>query len=163
AAAGQAPRPLSNPNRHEIGVGPAAIPDADLTSTARARALAAFSGYWGGTYTTSTGESVTIFSSPSYAADQTRNQRSADFPAPLVRGSELSTTTVYIAPPAEVQQTCGGADVVGCYGQNTIVIPDEDTQDISVEAVLTHEYGHHVADSRDNAPWPAVNWGTKRW
>ncbi len=29
--------------------------------------------------------------------------------------------------------------------------------------MITHEYGHHIAASRDNDPWPAVEWGTKRW
>jgi hypothetical protein len=29
--------------------------------------------------------------------------------------------------------------------------------------VLTHEYGHHIANNRSNAPWPAVAWGAKRW
>jgi hypothetical protein len=29
--------------------------------------------------------------------------------------------------------------------------------------VIAHEYGHHVAAQRSNAPWNAENWGTKRW
>src|SRR5438034_7045369 len=33
----------------------------------------------------------------------------------------------------------------------------------SKETVLVHELGHNVAANRDNAPWSAVDWGTKRW
>ena len=29
--------------------------------------------------------------------------------------------------------------------------------------MVTHEYGHHIASSRLNDPWAAVDWGTKRW
>lgn len=39
----------------------------------------------------------------------------------------------------------------------------EDTEWSTVEEVLTHEYGHHVANNRDNYPWPAIAYGTKRW
>jgi hypothetical protein len=39
----------------------------------------------------------------------------------------------------------------------------DDVPGYSVEQVLMHEYGHHVATNRSNAPWPAVTWGTKRW
>ena len=39
----------------------------------------------------------------------------------------------------------------------------QDVGTTTAASVLTHEYGHHIADSRQNPPWPSVNWGTKRW
>jgi hypothetical protein len=72
--------------------------------------------------------------------------------------------TAYLAPPAQVSAICGGgADVLGCYGNDSIVAPGEDVAGVTAESVITHEYGHHVASHRNNAPWPAVAWGTKRW
>jgi hypothetical protein len=38
-----------------------------------------------------------------------------------------------------------------------------DLPGITARAVLTHEYGHHIAESRDNTPWRAVEYGPKRW
>jgi hypothetical protein len=34
---------------------------------------------------------------------------------------------------------------------------------VSAESVLTHEYGHHIAANRSNAPWSPLKWGAKRW
>src|ERR671935_2998533 len=149
---------LDRPNVAEIASGPSFIPDAAL------RTALSPSDFWGRTYTTTTGERVTIYASRSYPVDDSVNQRWAEFFASLLHGSELSEVTVYLAPPSQVSAICGGgAEGLGCYGHNTIVGPGEDVSSISAESVLTHEYGHHVALHRNNAPWPAVEWGTKRW
>ncbi len=53
-------------------------------------------------------------------------------------------------------------DVRGCYDDGRIVTIGEDA-DLRATAVLAHEYGHHIAANRTNAPWSALGWGTKRW
>ena len=81
----------------------------------------------------------------------------------LVHGSELRVLDAYIAPISEVKDLCGSSDVLGCYGDDHLVISDEGADGISSTSVAVHEYGHHVAFNRVNAPWRAVDWGPKRW
>jgi hypothetical protein len=165
AAAGQsAPtRRLKSPRVADIGRAAAAITDS-IISAPTTRALAP-NGYWGGQYQTAAGEAVTIYASNSYPVDPALGQRWANFLASLLHGSELSTVTVLLSTPAQISSVCG-QDALACYSQRGALLyaPGEDpSSDLSAEAVITHEYGHHVAASRLNNPWDALDWGPKRW
>jgi hypothetical protein len=161
ATTGSQLRQLDHPIPAQIGSA-LAIPEGTV------RSAPAPTGFWGGVYRTQSNERVTIYTSNTYAADEAANQRWADFLGRLMHGHELSRVTVYLASPSETNHLCSGRgdvvhDILGCYGSNTIVAPGEDTARVSAESVLTHEYGHHIAASRSNAPWRALDWGAKRW
>ena len=164
AQSASAPR-LKSPRLDEIGRVSGPIRDS-LISAPRTLALAAApSGYWGGVYKAATGESVTVYASKAYPMEPALGQRWADFLASLVHGSELSTVTVLLSTPDEISRVCG-QDALACYSARGALLyaPGEDpSSSLSAEAVITHEYGHHVAANRDNAPWDALDWGPKRW
>jgi hypothetical protein len=132
-------------------------------ATVTARLAQAPAGFTGGLITASDGEPVTIYvQSELAAADPTMQQRWADMLTALVHGPEISRIEVYVATLARVQQTCG-AQALGCYATNRLITMATDLPDVTAHAVLTHEYGHHIAESSDNTPWPAVDYGPKRW
>jgi hypothetical protein len=130
----------------------------------RAAALRSSDVSWhGGLTTARTGEQVSVFVSDSYGNGVNDVQQWADFIAGLIHGSELGLLTAYIATPNEVAALCYGDDVLGCYEANMLVAIGEPVDGVSPQEVVRHEYGHHVAANRVNAPWPAIDWGTKRW
>jgi len=163
AAQSSSTRRLDLPLRAEISR--AASPIVDTEVAAANVGAVPPAGYWGGQYRTSTGELVTIYASNSYPVDPALGQRWADFLASLVHGPEISTVTVLLATPTQIGRVCG-SDAVACYSPQGAVLytPGEDPgTDLSAEAVITHEYGHHIAANRSNAPWSALDYGPKRW
>ena len=93
------------------------------------------------------------------------DQALVDFLGSLVHGPELGTLRVHVGAPAEITKICGGGRVVACYavGASRMYVPDQAVEGASLEYVLAHEYGHHIASWRSNAPWDAVDWGPKHW
>jgi len=163
AAQSATTRRLKSPHVDEIGRAAGAIADS-IIAAPTTRALAP-NGYWGGQYKTAAGETVTIYASNSYPMDSALGQRWADFLASLVHGTELSTVTILLSTPAQISRVCG-SDALACYSPQGALLyaPGEDpSSDLSAEAVITHEYGHHVAASRLHTPWDAIDWGPKRW
>jgi hypothetical protein len=113
-------------------------------------------------YTAATGDSVDVSVSTSYPGADDIGQRWADFFAALLHGPELALLKVYVAPLDETQSICGSS-AVGCYGDDQLVLVNEPALGFDPEEVARHEYGHHIEKNRLNSPWPAIDWGPKRW
>jgi hypothetical protein len=94
-----------------------------------------------------------------------------DFLGRRVHGQELSQLRVFVGVPAEISNACGGgSEVLACYssGERRMYVPDRDpgrtrSDGFTRDYALTHEFGHHIASFRSNAPFPALNYGAKYW
>lgn len=117
-------------------------------------------------YYTQDGQSIQVEVSSGYQLDPAAVQSFVSFLGGLLHGSEMSRLTAYLATPREITRICGfGA--LACYfpGSERMVVAGEDVpgSEPPRELVIAHEYGHHVAQNRDNSPWVAIDRGTKRW
>jgi hypothetical protein len=113
---------------------------------------------------THTTASVAVSVSPSYEDAEEAARRWAGFVLGLIHGEELDGLTLYLGTVGEVAAICG-IDASGCYGSpsSDIVSVGDASTGVRPEAIVAHEYGHYVAAHRNNAPWNALDWGTKRW
>ena len=121
-------------------------------------------------YPVKEGYSVAVAVSPRYTnLDQAVVQSYVDFLDELPHSTELKFLGIYIAPPDEVLADCGGQPgTLACYltQPQTMIVPGEQTDagfGVSTSYVITHEYGHHIANHRTNAPFDAFTFGPKYW
>lgn len=122
---------------------------------------------WGGSYPAGDayGSYVQIQVSDSYPVDETLPQGWATFLGTLVHGPELGRLTLDLVPLSEVQSVCGG-QALACYDpqrQEIFASPEDQLGAPPAKEIVTHEYGHHIANNRSDAPWSALDYGTKRW
>jgi hypothetical protein len=144
---------------------PPALRDTILTPAARSLQAATLDGAWGGAITATDGELVSIYFSQDYPEDPARQLQWADFMTSLVHGPELQSVTVLFTPLRRVQRQCG-RQALACYSpaSHTVVVPGDELPDgPTLQSILIHEYGHHIAASRANPPWDANDYGPKRW
>lgn len=124
---------------------------------------------WDGTYPTgdAAGTSVHIIVSDTYPVDPALPQSWATYLGSIPHGTELATLTLNLMPLSVVQssQYCGGSSLA-CYdpsGRTIYAAPEDQLDDPPAREIVTHEYGHHIANTRSDAPWNAEDYGTKRW
>lgn len=119
------------------------------------------------------GTTVSVALSDSFAAtpdNQAAVQSYVNFLSTRLHGGELNSLHVFIGSPAEINALCGGgAGVLACYiaGEQRMYVPSQDPTagrtPFTREYVVTHELGHHIARSRRNDPFPALDFGPKYW
>jgi hypothetical protein len=169
APAAASAKPMARPLVDQVPLG-SHFQDRVFTSSPRT-ARAALSGKWY-SYPTKDGGTVVAAISDGYAKTiSTRVVQSyVDFLDSLDHGPELHTLRIYIAPPTEVLAECGGVEgTLACYDSRTKIMdvpgeePDTGADGVTLSYIVAHEYGHHIAASRNNTPFNAFAVGPKYW
>jgi hypothetical protein len=123
-------------------------------------------------YPTKDGGTVVATISDRYGNQLNTNvvQTYVDFLDSLEHGPELHTLKMFIAPAAQILEECGGQEgTLACYDSRTksMFIPGEEpntgSDGVTLSYVVAHEYGHHIAASRNNTPFRAFATGPKYW
>jgi hypothetical protein len=121
-------------------------------------------------YDAGDGTMIPITVSSELGGDASPAQSYATFLGTLPHGAELAKLRVRIVPAKEVPSDCGapGQDVLACYiaGARRMIVPGDQhssSDGVTTSFVIAHEYGHHVAAYRSNAPFSALDFGPKRW
>jgi hypothetical protein len=132
-----------------------------------ALALPASALAWGGSYPAGDqyGSNVQIQVADSYTQAQVVPQDWATYLGTLVHGPELAKLTLDLVPQDSVQAVCG-REALACYDpqkETIYVSPEDQLDEPPAKEVLIHEYGHHLANNESDAPWKALDYGTKRW
>ena len=159
----RAPQPLVR----VAPVGPVHVADRVLGARAATRAVAA--SVAGAAYQAPDGTTIHVGFSPSYTPDTTTAQSYVNYLATLPHGAELGRLQLLLETPDEVVRDCGGAaGTLACYSGAThlMIVPGEQIADqtgVSTSYVIAHEYGHHIASFRSNAPFSALDFGPKYW
>jgi hypothetical protein len=114
--------------------------------------------------------SIPVTLASSYTGDPAIAQTYATYLGTLPHGPELASLKVTVVPSSEVATECGGDPsdgILACYGADdqTMIVPGDQAaqSDVSVNYVIAHEYGHHIAAHRSNAPLNALDFGPKLW
>jgi hypothetical protein len=116
------------------------------------------------------GTRITVTISSQYGQtpqSQAAAQNAVNFLSSRVHGTELSQLKVFVGPPAEISTICGAEEALACYapGEERMYVPGETPPNspVPVEYIITHEYGHHIANHRKNALGPAFTLGPEYW
>jgi hypothetical protein len=112
---------------------------------------------------------VSVTDACAEACEVTDPQRIASFIGTLIHGEEVSLLKVQLDTEFQLGFDCGfGAEACYYSGENKVVIggyEEADSDGATLDLVLAHEYGHHVAQHRDMPPpfGRAIDWGPERW
>lgn len=117
-----------------------------------------------GSFVSADGQKVMVRWSNPYGPGEA--QSIVDFLGALAHGKELGSLRVFLATPGQLEAICGPR-ALACYSpfELEMVIAGQpgSIDGLSREFLVAHEYGHHVARSRNNHPWSALTWGPKFW
>ena len=163
-------KPVLQPLKDEAPLG-YRFKDRFFTSNARTARVSVSHATWK-KYPIKDGQTVQAAVSDRYGTtlDPSVVQTYVSFLDSLEHGPELAKLKIFIAPPDEVLSECGGVQgTLACYDSRTEIMvvpgdePDTGSSGVTISYLVAHEYGHHIATNRSDAPFSAFQFGPKYW